>query len=356
MTDRTAMTYDEAIDRVPDREVPDFWVGDVDTLRDHVESIDRGTVRRIATSPGGHGIDCVHYGGAEEPDRRANFNSAVAAGDPAYYAEKASREQPVVYLVGPVHGAETEGLTGLVNLIAVLETGRDLSGRSQPDLRALAERCRLLIVPLGNPDGLARIDVATLQGMDEADLRFWGQGTWSTDEFMGWPGAKQRHPMVGDEVGFLGGYFNDDGVNPMHDEFFAPMGPESEAILRVAREAAPDIAASLHSYESAPAILRPSFLPMDVQEEVRSIQERHDQNLRAADLPVGEPFEPAAETGRPPPYFNLVSALYHTSGATAFVHESPHGLADEDACTVSLEEILDAQLALYESIFRHALA
>jgi hypothetical protein len=57
--------------------------------------------------------------------------------------------------------------------------------------------------------------------------------------------------MKGD-VGILGAYFNDDGVNLMHDDFFLPMARETDAILRLARGEAPDVAVSLHSHESPP--------------------------------------------------------------------------------------------------------
>jgi hypothetical protein len=36
-----------------------------------------------------------------------------------------------------------EGLTGLMNLVAVLETGADLAGTKRPELAALAGECRL---------------------------------------------------------------------------------------------------------------------------------------------------------------------------------------------------------------------
>ena len=59
------------------------------------------------------------------------------------------------------------------------------------------------------------------------DLRFWGQGTWKDGTLCDWPACKRQHPMAGENIGFLGCYFNDAGINPMHDEFFAPMSPEA---------------------------------------------------------------------------------------------------------------------------------
>jgi hypothetical protein len=45
--------------------------------------------------------------------------------------------------------------------------------------------------------------------------------------------------------------------------------------------------------------------------------------------------------------------LHHTCGAASFTFECPHGLRDN--CRVTLEQILDIQLALYEAMLRHEL-
>jgi hypothetical protein len=261
---------------------------------------------------------------------------------------KAARSKPVIFFVGPVHGHEVEALTGLVNFINIMETGRDLRDRDHSELRELAQQCRLLIVPAGNPDGIARFEPRSLWSMGGDDVRFWGQGTWSDDTFCGWPESKRQHPMRGDNVGFLGCYFNDDGINPMHDEFLAPMGPEAPAILKVAGDEGPDLAVSLHSHGSKPALLRPAYVTTEVQQEVRSLAEKYYGLLNKRGLPHAGPFSAKPEGGEHPAPFNLTSALYHISGAISFTFECPHGIADKKASQVSLQEILDIQLALYE--------
>jgi hypothetical protein len=267
--------------------------------------------------------------------------------------DKAARKRPVVFFVGPVHGHEVEGLTGLVNLVHVMETGADLLGRNQERLQELGGQCRLLIVPAGNPDGIARFEPRMLHGMDSNDLRFWGQGTWKDDTFCDWPQCKRQHPMTGDNVGFLGCYFNDAGINPMHDEFFAPMGPEAPALLKIAREEGPDLAVSLHSHESRPALLRPAYLPAEVQQDIQSLSRECYTLMGQRGLPHDEPFKVSPEGGRHPDSFNLTSALYHVSGAGSFTFECPHGL--RGACQVTPEQILDIQLTLYEAMLRHEL-
>jgi hypothetical protein len=261
----------------------------------------------------------------------------------------------VLLFIGPVHGHEVEGLTGLVNLMHVMDTGRDLRGRDQTALRALGQQCRLLIIPAGNPDGTHRFRPRALVGMSGDDLRFWGQGTWSDHTLCDWPQCKRQHPMVGANVGFLGCYFDDKGVNPMHDEFFVPMSTEAPAILKVAREEAPDMVVSLHSHENPPAILRTAYVPLESQELAVDLARRCYQLLEQRGLPHAQPFKAEPEQGRIPASFNLSSALYHVCGANSFTFECPHGLSDASSCKVTFEQILDVQLALYEAMMRQAL-
>ena len=347
----TTMTYEQAVRRVPERRIPKFWVGDVANLSGRLEKLTKGKVRTIAISPGGRPIHLIAYGQKEKLGHKANFNSAIGGREPAAYMDKAARKKPVILFVGPVHGAEVEALTGLVNFINIMESGEDLRGKQQAELRTLGLQCRLLIIPEGNPDGIARFEPRSLCGMEGIDLRFWGQGTWSDNTFCGWPQSKRRHPMTGDDIGFLGCYFNDKGINPMHDEFFAPMGPEAPAILKVAAAEGPDLAVSLHSHENKPAVLRPAYVTVEVQQDIRTLAERCYGILAERGLPHGGYFEAKPEGGRNPSPFNLTSALYHISGAGSFTFECPHGL--KDGCRVNFEQILDIQLSLYEAMIRH---
>jgi hypothetical protein len=142
----------------------------------------------------------------------------------------------------------------------------------------------------------------------------------------------------------LGCYFNDAGINPMHDEFFSPMGPEAPAILKVAKEEGPDLAVSLHSHGSKPALLRPAYVTMEKQEDIRQLAAAYYAILQERGLPHGALFDPKA------------GAIYHVSGASSFTFECPHGLSTDRACKVEFEEILDIQLVLYEAMMKHTLA
>lgn len=348
------MTYAQAQARIPDRPLPDFWIGDVKELPSRFGHLEHGRLTVLATTPGGRPIHLIAFGDREPAVHKANFNSAIGGRDAAAYMDKAARKKPVVLFLGPVHGHEVEGLTGLVNLIQIMETGKDLRGKTQEKLRQLGGQCRLLIVPAGNPDGTARFEPRSLNGMRSEDLRFWGQGTWADDTFCDWPECKRQHPMTGDNVRFLGCYFNDRGINPMHDEWFAPMGPEAPALLRVASEEGSDLVVSLHSHESKPAVLRPAYVPAEVQQDIRTLAQKCYALLAARNLPHANPFEVTPEGGKNPAAFNLTSALYHVSGAGSFTFECPHGIRGN--CEVTLDQILDIQLSLYEAMLQHELS
>lgn len=348
------MTLEQARQRIPEGKLPAFWLTDATQLAARWSDLQRGEATEIGRSPGGRPLHLIVYGGRETVRNEANFNAAVAARELEAYVDKAARKRPVVFFVGPVHGQETEGLASLANFVEVMETGRDLRGREWPELRRLGDGCRLLIVPTGNPDGLARFEPRASYRMTVNESEFWGMGTWADDTIAVWPKSKVPHPHVGPKVGFRGCYFNDAGINPMHDEFFLPMSSEAPAILRVAREEGPDLAVSLHSHAGAPALLRPSYVPLEVQQAVRVLAERSYAVLTEHELPSGRLFEAQAERGAAPAPFNLVSALYHVSGATTFTFESPRGVTDERACHVDLDQIIDIHLLLFRTMLAHA--
>jgi hypothetical protein len=343
-------------DPPPPSDLPSFWRSTLSDVEKEIGAVRKGRVETIAVSPGGRPVYAVSYGERDELRSQANYNSAVGAGSAGWYALKDRSTKPVVLLLGPVHGQEVEGIVGLVNLIHLAETGVDYRGRPWPGLRERLDRCRLLIVPSANPDGRARCPYDSFVGIPTVTMTKYGQGTRRDGSLYGWPGAKAVHPMKGD-VGILGAYFNDDGVNPMHDDFFLPMAKETEAILRLARDEAPDLAVSLHSHEVAPGVLQPDFLPLFLKERVRDLSRRLKGRYAELRLPYGTVVEPRVEDEVPGPTrpFNLTSALHHVSGAMAFTFECSHGTVGEGAARVSHEQILDAQLALYDEMLRYAL-
>ncbi len=101
---------------------------------------------------------------------------------------------------------EPEAVAGAVNLLHILEHGRDLRGRRWPEIRRLTSD----------------------------DHSFYAQGMWKDGRLISWLGSKQFIPLPLDEVTFGGGYPNDDGVNLMHD--VSPAGSlemQNRAMVRI---------------------------------------------------------------------------------------------------------------------------
>ena len=344
-------------DPPPPRDLPGFWKAGLEDVESEVRSVVKGSVATIAVSPGGRPVRAVVYGQADDLRSQANYGSAVAAGNAAYYARKDATTKPVILFLGPVHGQEVEGIVGLVNLVHVAETGKDHRGRAWPQLARRLASARVVIVPCANPDGRARCPYDSFVGLPTRTMTKYGQGTRRDGSLWGWPGAKSLHPMKGD-VGILGAYFNDDGVNLMHDDFFLPMARETGAILRLARREAPDVAVSLHSHENPPVVLQTSYVPAFMKERIRDFSARLKVRHEQQGLPYGSVLEPQADDPHPGPRssFNLTSALHHVSGATAFTFECSHGSVSEESPTplVSHAQILDVQLTLYEEVLGFA--
>jgi hypothetical protein len=341
--------------RFPQAASPPFWKGRVEEIEAAVAAVKAGKVRTIARSPGGRPVQLVEYGSRTAQLGPVNYGSAAGAGDPRHYATRPAGSPPTIFLVGPMHGHEIEGMVGLVNLIRVAETGSDLRGKEWPRLAESLRRARVLLVPVSNPDGRARCPYDSFVGVPLEEMTRVGQGTRKDGTLWGWPGVKARHPMKGD-VGLLGAYFNDDGINLMHDDFFSPMAEETKALFRVAREEAPEYLLILHSHGVNPEILHTAYVPRFQKEAEGRFAARLMERYRRSGLPAGKPPEPLEDgAAYPPPSFNLTSALHHVCGGVAMLFECPHGVKETQYPQVTHEQILDLELILFEELLAFAL-
>jgi hypothetical protein len=343
-------------------DIPDFYKSKLSDIENEIKKIKKGEVKTIATSPGGLPVYAVYYGEKENFHSQANYNSAVAARNPAYYAQKDKSTNPVVFIIGPVHGQESENIVGIVNLIHVAETGSDHRGKEWPELKNKMEQCRTIIIPCGNPDGRKRCPYDSFVGIPTEIMTKYGQGTRKDGTSWGWPQAKSVHPMKGN-VEILGAYFNDNGINVMQDEYFKPMAEETSAILEIARTEVPDLTVSLHSHEYEPMILQPSYIAMFMKERVNDLAIRLNGRYKSNGLPYVPDeivWKPVVDDPEFPPKvtFNLISALHHISGTMPFTFECCHGSTSENprAPKVSYDEILDIELLLFDEMFDYILA
>ena len=339
-------------------DIPGFWKSRLGDIEDELKQVKRGEVTEIARSPGGLPVYSVSYGQKDDLESCANFNSACAARNPAYYAHKTEATKPVVLIVGPVHGHEVENIVGTVNLIHLLETGAGHSGRQRPGLVEKAADCRLIIIPCGNPDGRRRCPYDSFVGLPHLVMTKYGQGTHKDGTLWGWPHAKSNHPMIGD-VGILGCYYNDDGINPTHDDFFGEMAAETSAILDIARNEAPDIAACLHSNEDPPFLGQPGVVPKKIGLRVQDLAARLQSRFKSEGLPAGPVHELHTDDGTSLLIgrFNMNGAIYHVCGATAFTSECVHGVirTGDTEPVATYEQILEIQMTLFDEILSFAI-
>ncbi|MDD4192581.1 MAG: M14 family zinc carboxypeptidase [Mangrovibacterium sp.] len=358
-----AQAVPEAGDPRNNINIPDFYRSKLSDVETALNTVRSGKVKTIADSPGGLPVYAVYYGEKDDFHSQANYNSAVGARNAAFYAKKTKETKPVLFFVGPVHGHEVEGMVGLVNLIQIAETGKDLRGKEWPLLKKGIEQCRVIILPCNNPDGRMRCPYDSFVGIPSLTMTKYGQGTHKDGSLWRWPHSKALHPMKGD-VEILGCYYNNDGINPMHDDFFFPMAEETKAILKIARDEAPDMTVSLHSQQLPPCVHLPAYVPHFLKQKVADFGNHMNNYFKEEGLPhYSGSWEMKAQTDDeifpPRKPFNLVSALHHISGTMSFTFECCHGTDNSDreydSFSVTHDDILDIQLGLYQEMFNYVL-
>ena len=329
---------------------PDFWKATWEEVNEYLDTVERGRVWEIGRSQGGHPIRAVAYGDLEPVERRTTYSSAFASGHPEDFYDPQQRQKPVLLVFSAIHAAEIEGTITCLNFAHLMETGTDLRGRQWKELRALAEQMRVVLVPLAQPDGRIRSPVRNLVGGSVDDLYYYGQGVMRDGEILRWPACKRLQPVPVDDMQFVGGYYNDAGVNIQHDDFFAPqVAPETRALLDLVRAETPDAFITLHSCGNGPFLIAPeNFLSQQCQ--------FHQVQVGAliADRHRRDGLRPGGGTRTEPRGgFYLHTALYHTSGALPLIFEYPHGL---EMKPFTFDEILDIGLGLFEETIRYGVA
>ncbi|MBQ6473723.1 MAG: hypothetical protein IJJ33_17185 [Victivallales bacterium] len=245
---------------------PDWWRVRVEEIREICENVKRLRREVVATTPGGFPVYAFSVG-AESKHNRVNWPSATGSPHPQVYAEN---DPQVVMVVAGIHAEETEGVCTALNLLSLLDTGKDLLGRENAELLALCSRYRLVILPCVNMDGRA-IAPDCLMGCTQAD--YGPILTWLDDgSVLKWPDLKEHFPMPMERVTQLGTYYNADGYNIMLD--CAPGNihtAEAQALLRLADRERIDLFLNMHSCTYNSHVIVPSV--MNYPGNVRTVME-----------------------------------------------------------------------------------
>ncbi len=322
---------------------PEWWRVRPAEITGTCEAVRRGRHQVIAQTPGGYPVHAVFYGDFSEPAPQTNWSAGSAAGVDCYF-RRAGMPQTVVWCAG-IHGAEAEGVAFAVNLIELLEHGRDLLGRRHDRLLEMLDSYRLVILPCVNMDGRA-ISPDHLRGVPYEVFRRASQGVWPDGSLIGWLGSKEYFPLPLDRVSYPGGYPNSEGFNIMHDACPGHIRTaEARALLQLAEHYAVDFLLNAHSCEGEPFLLPPS--EFDYRSHVaRGLDACRMVNraLYDAGLRRTPPSEPAAGHG-----VNLNNLIALASGGLAMTLE----------CSVwgelSFEQLLDVNFLTFETLLESGL-
>jgi hypothetical protein len=340
--------------------IPDFWVSTVEgaySFLDH--QVHKGVVQQYGTTAGGRPMRAVFYGTPRGPKGTTTFSGSLGFGDVRAYLGPDNGKK-VYMAMGSVHGGEIEGIVGLVNLLSVLETGKDLRGKPWPEIAAAAAKVdRIILIPITNVDGRARVPYRMLRnwGPNDQVQEYFNTGGVKNGKLLGYPNCKQYIPLDFSTVVFPGGYPNDAGVNIQHDDFLGHPQPETRALLDLVARERPDITVNMHTGGDFMLMAReftePSLTPA-FEELFRRVQTALTlAKLQATDDVAREADPSRAKLG----VYNLDTAINLNSGALAVLIESPSHAASPamrygQRFTHKADDILNAHLTAHQEAMK----
>jgi len=188
-------------------DIRSFWLSSYDEVNNFLDkTVQKGQIRVIGTSAGGRKIRAVLYGSPRQGKGTTTFSGSLGFGDVRAY--RGPDHNKTVYMsMAAVHGGEFEGIVGMVNLISVIETGKDLRGKEWPGItEAVSQLDRLILIPIANPDGRERIPLRMELYRDTIYTvpEYLYTGVTRDGTITGWPQIKEFIPMDLSKPGFPG--------------------------------------------------------------------------------------------------------------------------------------------------------
>jgi len=324
---------------------PGFYPTSLSAVEKTLSELERGAASEIGRSAGGRPIWAVSYGEFEPIARTANLSAALAARRPDAFFGVEPRKKQAMLITSAIHGGEMESIAAVLNLISLMETGTDLKGESWPDLMAAAEQLRLVIVPCLNPDGRARSPADDPTIWSNAEIEKYRHGLHADVTPITWPACKVPHPRDPRQDGFLGSYFNDAGVNPLHGVFLSPeIAPETHAALALALAETPDLVLDLHSCGVGPFFIAGDpAIPENYNRRSHYLDGFLRRSLRDR-LGIHKDY---TWTGGERA-LTFPSACHHVCGALPIIFEGPHGA--QEGLRYSHAQIVDMYLTMFEAL------
>lgn len=328
---------------------PPYWITSNEDVKAYLEkNAVKGKVSVAGHSAGGREILVYEYGEKEDLSQPVTLSSAWTVNKPELYTRTMERKKMTLFIYGAIHGAEVEGTAGLMNLINLLEHGVDLLGRRNDAILKFAEQYRLVIVPLSQPDGRARFPRNSLVGQSLDVFQYYAHGYWKDGSPCKYPYHKEIVPLPVDQMEQLGAYFNDNGVNCQHDDFFGNVQPEVQTLIRLVHEERPDFILSTHGCEATPGSSSPAAcLSKNALHIMQSLAVSILVRLTCAGL---RPYQPPVLEQKE--FFILQDVLFMASGGLPYLFEFPHGCVNEP---FTHEEIIDIGLILFEEIMKYGI-
>jgi hypothetical protein len=333
-------------------DIPPFWLTTVDDVSKFLESnVKTGQVKIIGKSAGGRPVFAVFYGQPRQGSGTTTFSGSLGFRNVKAYRGP-DHEKTVYMAMSAVHGGEFEGIVGMVNLISIIETGRDLRGKEWPGITKIVTQLdRLVLIPIVNPDGRARIPLRmeAYRDTDFTVAEYLNTGGKPDGTITGWPQVKEYIPLDLSLPGFPGGYPNDAGVNIQHDNFFGNIQPETQALFDIAEYEKPDLVINMHTGAVYMQMHRP-LGEEALHPAFDTLYTKVHSALALNGLQYSEDPMVAADLSRvPQSVYNLDGALNFHCGALSVVVESPsHAFSGKNgagkAVIMTPEMLLDAQL------------
>jgi len=341
------------------KEIPDFWISEIDPVTEFLYTVvKKGKIEVIGKSVSGRPIRAVTYGTPRGEKGTSTFSGSLGFRD--FSAYRGADNKKVYMSTAAVHGGEFEGIVGMVNLIAIIETGRDLRGKEWPEVNEVVKKIdRIVLVPITNPDARARIPVRMLRhwGTDKTALEYLNTGGHADGSITGWPQVKEYIPVDLSRPGFPGGYPNDNGVNLRHDDFFGSPQPETRILYDLTSRERPDLIIDMHTGAIYPNIHAPFNLPF-LYPAFEGLFTQVQGRFNSEGLAVQKD---AKEKIKVPPFktkdFSLEAALNMNCGALSVVFESPsHAFgkmnSKKEIVALTPDQLLDGQIFLHTEAMR----